>query len=748
MHRWLPAFIITSAAVWGTSTAALAQAPAAPADATATDSAPAAEPSPLVEEPSSPQALMEAIVLMRNLERPNLARRYLETLLKQPLDDTVLLLLRDRHGPAIFLELSNDERLQPQSIQLLDRLNDAFRRYALDPTRMDRLIAQLTGTSEQREIATIQLRSTGAVAVPRMLAVARMSKEAGQRDAIIYALTRMGRQAIPALLGALDAPTDDVRSVALDSLGWIDAPEVVMWLWFPAYGPDQSSAVRDSARRAMARLLRNDSRKTGEINSFGAIQQLQTAAERHFRHEHPWTKTDDGLVEYWSWDADQDGLNVWKVSPETASLVAGSRFARQALAMSPDRRDLQALYLSIRLAYDAHLAGWNNPLPTGTGTSHDLALLAGPDVALDALTWSLRNPNPSAALGMLQVLGQIGNRGQLAARGGMASPVVQALNYPDFRVQFAAASTILQLDPDRSFRGASRVVWILSRALNDSGDHSSLAIDPNPERGQATAGQLGEMGYLGQSVQTGQEGFKAASERGDIDIIAVHAASVDWGLNQTVANLRADARTSGIPIVIYGPEAVQYKVSGLLEQYPLVTFAIEGETSFKIGVRQFLARLSTPAVSDAERDARITAAAFWFAHIATGRRTDLFDLRPAEEALFAGMAHPEAATNCVIALGAIPTPTAQQRLHEIVTSEAHSPELREVACQQLAFHFQKHGPLISAEQVGMLVQAHAQAQEPGLKTALASVVGSLRPDTTRVIDLLKNFPPPALPKVE
>jgi HEAT repeat protein len=704
------------------------------------------QPSPLLTEPKSPEALFDAVVLMLDLDRPQLALQYMQQLLDQDPNDATILKMRDKHGPAVFLELSNDKRLQPVSIKLLDRMNEAFRQYAADPSRMDRLVKDLTGTPEKREVAIIQLRSTGKVAIPRMLTLVSTAKDTAQRDAMVYAMTRMGSQIIPPLLGALEAPDEGTRTVAIDTLGWLGSLDTVPWLWYSAFGADQPTGVRQSARQALARILRDDVKRAGDISSYGAAAQLQKIATTHFRLEFNWKLNDDGeTTELWSWDIPTNTLSAWNLAPETASLIVGSRFARQGLTLAPERQELQSLYLSLRLAFDAHVAGWNSPLPTGPGTAHDLALLAGPEVAIHALAYSLKNPNPAAALATLQVLSQIGNRSQLRDQAGQASPIIQAMNYPNFRVQFAAASTVLQLDPEKSFHGASRIVSILTRALNDSGNRQGLAIDSNEDRGASMAGLLSEIGLAPLQATTGQDGFKIAADRSDIELIVIHAAVVRWGLGQTIVNLRADARTSGIPIIVYGPESIEPVVARLADQYPMIGFALNGETSFKQGVRLFLSRLSTPPISEKQRTERASSAGFWFAHIAGGRRTDTFNINDAEDALFDAVNDPGVGENAVIALGGIATSSSQERLQEIATSEARPPALRETAAFQLAFHIQRYGVLLSEVRVRDLQTSWQDAPAGPLKTALASVVGSLKPSSQRVIELLQSLPAPTIP---
>ena len=703
------------------------------------------EPSPLLSEPTAPEALFDAVVLMIDLERPNLAYGYLKRLLQLDPSDAALLRMRDKHGAAAFLQLSNDQRLQPQATDLLNRMNAAFRTYATDPARVDQLIAKLSGDPQERQVAIFSLRATGAVAIPRMLAVVAASDASRTRDVILHAISRMGSPVVPPLLGALESPDERVQSVAIDALGLLGDESVTAWLWFPAFAEDSVPSIRQASRRALARILRGDDRYAADVSGYGAMAELQKIASTHFRNEHPWSLDEDGHVELWSWDPVKDQLAAWKLAPETASLIVGSRFAKQALNLSPDRPDVKAMFLAMRLTFDAHVAGWDQPLPTGPGTAFNLALLSGPDLALETLKYSLQHSNPASTLASLQVLAQVGNRGQLASQKGQASPILQALNYPNFRVQFAAASTILQLDPQKEFRGAARVVSILTRGLNDTGSSVGLAIDPNSDRAATMAGLMGELAYEPQNATTGQDGFKIAAERGDVELIAIHAACIRWGLGQTIANLRADARTAGIPIVIYGPESVLVDAERLMEQYPLVGFALNGDQSFKLGVRQFLGQLQTPPETEAQRAARTQAAAYWLAHIAGGTRTSVFDIAPAEEALFNATVDPSTADNAIIALGAVATASSQQRLMEIAVTDAREPALRENAALQLAFHIQKYGVLLTKQGVLDVRTAWQNATDSVLRTALAAVLGSFGPTPTRITELLQNLPDPVIP---
>ena len=702
------------------------------------------EASLLISEPKTPEALFDAIVLMLDLERPNLAQQYLDQLATKKLDDATILKIRDKHGPGVFLRLGNDRRFHPYSAELLESMNAAFRRFAADPARMTKLLEELKAGPEARENAIIQLRSTGAVAVPLMLASVETANPK-ERDAMIYALTRMGKSIAPAIVGAIESPSEQVQIVALETLGWVGAADDIAYLWHPAFSPSSPPGNQQAARQAISRLTKGDPKRAGDITAFGAVGQLERVVATHFRNEYEWPLNDDQQVELWSWDRQAKQLKLGIVEPRMASLLTGSRLARHALDLAPDRERLQAMYLACRLAFDTYVAGPGKSLPKGPNTAHDVALEAGPEISLSVLDYSLKNPNPAASLAAIEILGQVGSKRLLEPRNGQASPLIAGLNHPSFSVQFASASAILQFDPDHSFRGAQRVVEILQRAINDAGSPRAVVIDPNQERGATAGGQLSKMTFEPAVTTTGQEGFKVASERGDVGLIVVHAACIQWGLTQTIANLRADARTAGIPIVIYGPANLELKVSRLLTDYPLVTFTTEGEDSFKRGIELFLGRLDVPAGGN-DRGERIRAAGFWFAHIADGRRTNVFDISACEAVLFEASNAATVGVNAVIGLGAIATPGAQDRLQEIAVAAARPSPLREAAALQLSVHVQNHGVLISKAKVIEIKQALEKTSEPGLRQALAAAVGALRPESSRVLELLNSLPAPALPE--
>jgi HEAT repeat protein len=725
----------------------------APADAAAAEDAPRPVPieeSPLLSEPTTPGGLFDAAVLMQKLARPKLAKDYLQKLWESNPDDETLLALRDSHGPAIFLKLANNAELQPFATQLLDRINQLLRDRAADPARIDALVNELFSTGDKRRVALVSLRTAGAVAVPRILVQLANPALAERHGTLVYALVQMGPEVIPPLLGALESPIESVRVSAVEALGMLKARDAVPFLWSPAFSPSQPAGVQAAARTALGRILEISPQHLKTSSLANAVDELKRAAAEKLRRRDAAPVGEDGTVVIWTWDSEANNVVPVRVTPDAAAYYTGARLAKQAIELAEHDRQTQVLFLALSLANDAQRAGWDRPLPRGEGTAFEMALMSGRDMVLDILALAMEKQNAAAALGALDVLRQIGTRSQLSPRAGMPSPLMAALNDPDPRVQFSAAVTVLSLDPDQPFSGSQRVVEILVRALRTTSASRSVVVDADIHRGDRVATLLDQIGYPADVVQTGREGFVAATRAADVSLIVLQSNTIRWPLSQTIANLRADSRTANIPIAIFGMESNEHRVEPLTRRYARVTYILEPNSldNMKSRIQPFLSSIQTPPISEDEHSRQAAIAVEWLARIAASHRTNVFDLRPAESALAGAIADPKLAPRAMYALSAIGSKTSQTSLLEVVVSPNQPLELRLAAGAQLAAHIQRHGLLLSDEQLVQLKNAWKKADDPELKTALATVIGTLQPDVKRVGDRLKSSADPIVVPAE
>jgi hypothetical protein len=552
----------------------------------------------------------------------------------------------------------------------------------------------------------------------------------------------MGETAVPVLLGSLESTNDSVQIAGMQALGYLGAKSAVPYLLAPAFDEHEPAGVRYAARMALSRILGLPTQKGDGPPAFGAGAELRRIARHALANRIPWPTT-DGLTDLWTWNEQTKRVVDNHVPPAVASAYTALRFSRQALALSPEDPETQALLVASDFAWRGQANGERGLLVA----SNDTALTVGPDVLANALTLGLKLGNSAVSVGALRGLAAVGVRHQLYGSQEPRSPVLASLNDPNPDVQYAAAVAILKSQPDRRFRGSQRVVEILTRAI--SGTHSPFAvvIDSNRERANETAGLLTRIGFEAVTAFTGREGFELAADRANVVLVAVHANVIRWPLSQTISNLRADARTAQIPIVIYGPESVRQQVAGALTHYPLVDYLAESSTEARVEsqVGPFLKRALALAETPANREQRIADATAWLAQIARSNRTDIFPLDLAESPLMALSTDRPTSANAMAALAAIPRGEVQRHFAQLASTDRFEPAIRLGAAHELTAHIQRFGLLLSRSDVAQLEAAWHDASSPELATALSAAVGMLKPDPKRVAIRLQNIAVPAAP---
>lgn len=712
------------------------------------------QPSPFVVEPQGQEELFDAIALSVRLARPRLAQQYLMKFLATNPNDDAILKLRDKHGPAIFLKFSNIEELQPQGKQLLDRVNAATRRRGVDPDQLNKLITALAGTPAEQRVAVATLRGAGPSVVPVILK--KMEDEPANRSVYLASMIRLGRQIVPPLLGALNAPSADIRLGAIEALGYMQDERLLPYLWGPAYDPQASPGTRLTARDALKRIRR--SKRIGSsppvvLSDVEVALALRNIALTHFRNQHEWDTNEDGTVDIWVWSDANQTLEPINTTTADASMFIGQNFARQSLSFYPDDAGVHALFLGFALGREASTVGWSRPMATGAGTAFNLALEAGAESTARVLQDGLKSENDFAVRGALEVLAQVGNRNQLQGPASARSPLVQALDYPDARIRMLATTTILQLDPVTDFSGSYQVVRELKRALSDTGISRAVVADRSADRARAMTARLAETGFEAVAVRSGREAFQVAAERGDVTLIMIEMNISQWALTQTLSNLRADSRTRRIPIIVFGDPDRADIINRLLRQYPLATFIEYATTGdfFRSQVEPFLKATAAAMPSAEERNQQTIAAVYWLSQIATSKSASIFDISSAQAALSEALNDDGLAANALVAMSSIPTGAAQTRLADLVANPNTPEELRIRGAQQLAFHMQRFGLKLPSDRIKIMKQTAQSVQQSGppeFSTAMSSVLGSMQPSSTQVVDRLRAFklPPTPIPK--
>jgi CheY-like chemotaxis protein len=691
-------------------------------------------------ELKTPLDLWDAVDYLVRTGQVKQALPYLDKFLKSQPDDETLLKIRDRYGAGSILHLDDHPETRAAAKTLTDMLTSAIRRNATRAERIEPFIALLTQSTAEQQYAVEQLRTSGPYAVPRIVkALERPDLTPENHALIVRNLGKLDGTAVPALLAVLDSPNSRLVADAADALGRIGDARAIPPLMALA-GAAEPSHVRTLAREAIARLTG----RSFESQPKSPVRLLVDEARRYHRHQ---IRFPGETVLVWTWDAAQAIPVPQEVPVTDAEAYFGMRLARAALRLDPADVPAQVVFVSLTLEKAIERAGVAGFPGNDSSGAFAAALAAGPNVLGAVLRTAISDGKMELAAAAATALGQVTDRDALSA-DRRPNPLVAALSAPDRRVQFASARALVLLDPRRAFAGSSQVVPVLARFVVNQAAPRAVVIDGNSTRGGQLVGFLRTLGYDPTLAATGDEGFRVAADSADVELILidVHLIAGDWRLVDTLSNLKADARTAGIPIYVVGPLGFQVQLDATFQNYPGVKYLVTPMNadllSQQIGGRPV-------SLSDEERASYARDAAALLAVIASRTGSPFEpDLNRSEPALAIALYTPPTSLAASSALGDVPDAGAQRSLADVLLDPSKPAPLRLSTAAQLARSIQRFGPLVTGDQEAKLIAALDQEGDLSLRTALAGVVGALRPKpalTGQRLQLYRPLPASASP---
>lgn len=698
------------------------------------------------KKPETVPEYFRALQYEIELGKFDLAADYLEGLLAKNPSEEDLVGLEERFGIASFLKLLNvpkwledpkaDAETKKKAQDLVEKASAAVRKHLGDPGRIDKFIKNLSASPEERSYAIAQLRRSGAAAVPPLVAaLVRSADNLDTRNQILSALPQLSKDAMPPLFAALDVNDPTLKLALIDALVRRSELSAVPHLWYLAGSAKESPLVRQKAADALGQFL---GLPPGKLPSSKAA--LAQEAEKYYQHRIPFVNP--AAVTVWRWDG--KGLVSQTVPASTAEEYFGLRFARQALDLDPGYAPAQVMYLSIALDKGFERAGLDKPLAQGAPDVKELLSTVNPDLVYAVLQRGLTDRRTPVVLGAVRALGDLRDVRAAKSSGHGASALVQALNYPDRRVQFAAVEALLRIPAAASPAAPARVVEILRRTIATDSAARALVADFNEDRGNALGAAVKAAGFEPVVVRSGREVLRRLNQAGDIDVVLIHADTPDPMLPGLLAQLRADINVGLLPVVVLTPAEKADRVSAVARGYANVTVvpaALDAESLKKALPAQIAAAAGKP-LSEEEKKQNAADAMNWLRRIAAGEVRG-YDLRPAERDILAALRNDELALNGAIEVaGHLPGREAQSALAAVVMAANRPARIRSAAALELVRHLQQNTQLLTAAQAKALEDLLPTLDDAKLKANVALVVGSLRPPADRTGARLTRYVPP------
>jgi hypothetical protein len=407
--------------------------------------------------------------------------------------------------------------IEPTAAALLKLYDRGRMERVRDPREITRNIGLLTGVQRARVLGRERLIAAGEYALPQLLGAFLQRNDVALQQAAQSVLVAMGPQAVVPLATALPHLDPASQELVADVLGLIRYRTAAPFL-FDVMLTTKSPNVRAACERAIGRIGGNGSVDIAELyQDLGEGYYARKAELISFPGE-----------EYqllWSYTA-ATGLIMTAIRSEVYCEAMAMRMAERSLQLRPQpNANAVSLWLAANFSREIRTPqGYENPVygrDRRDAMYYAVAAGAGPSQAVLGRALDGRD-TPLARRAIAAIEQTAGTRGLWAADGDRR-PLLDALRYPNRRVQYEAALALGRAQPSEPFMGSERVVPLLASAIRDSRAQYAVVVSGNRELADWTRQVLERAGYRVLPVGTRLDDVAAAiAEVPGVDLIVSH----------------------------------------------------------------------------------------------------------------------------------------------------------------------------------------------------------------------------------
>ena len=487
--------------------------------------------------------------------------------------------LRLRNVPRWYAKEAPNKEAKQRVEDLIAKISKALEIELSNPERIRRFANALAGIPEEVSFALNELRRSGK-AVSAVLATMLGEELAPDvKSGILSVIPQLGADTVPGFVAFLPVASPQVQVDLIDALrersdfkGLDVAAEsdIVPTLWYLTGKTDSTDIVRTKSKLAIAAATGKDLSLERDPELRTPRGQL-TAYARRFADGKGNLQILAGDAKHNVWTFDGKVLKESALTRADALEYFGLRYARWALDLQPENSTTQKVFFTIAIDFHA-LSGGGRSLAKTAPELHAALVTAPLPLLTQLLEESIRDKKTAVVLAVVRVLGERtetkvgrsgGKPGEKAAPGMEARPslLVRALDYPDPRVQFAAADALLRIPGPPTHDRNSQIVKILAASLaaepEEGAKQKALLVDPDPNRADGLASVLKRVGFDVEVLRTGRQLMKRIQSKADADLVIIDRHVADPLLVDLLPQYKADFRAKNLPLlVVASPEGV------------------------------------------------------------------------------------------------------------------------------------------------------------------------------------------------
>lgn len=691
----------------------------------------------LGNNPMTTVELLRAIDTLGQLGEPKVAAPLVARLAALKPNDADLTAAIDTLGSSVFFRLRQLEGVPPALAQIANKALQVTSKASRDPAKLKAAVELLlkAETNKDQAAALVPLLNAGEDGVAWAIhGLLTPNLPLAGRSRLEYVVREAKHEAIDPLIAVVANERGEAAYPLQAMLVDLGGETAGVWLLAPAFAEPQNKPLQELVaslyRQLPSRVL--------------AAQTLRQLARNYLDGDRRFTLTADNRVKFWHWDAAAKMPASVLIAPSQAQARRAAQLANQFLSIDPDSPASRELWLQCQLRLRATEVGLDKE---AVWSEADLAQVKGwgSGTVEQVLVTSLAEKDAVSATAALQLLRQLGPAASLT--GPKPSPVVEALRYPNRRVQYAAAQTLLAWNPSAPFNGAGHFTETLRHLAGSQGLRQAIVGFPNREIATRLAGYFSSVGIEGLAAWTGQTTVRLAQQSPDAEIILLSSRINFEPLSLTIQELRRDPRTSHLPIVILTEDAAEEpKLGAQFERDPLITvFPRPFEpTSIKFLMAQALRGATSKGAGSMFLSAAERRQQGLFAITAITKLLDLnpklYEFSQQVPQLIAALEDPGLCEAAGAALARIGNHSAQTALVEMASRPEVSLGQRTIAATMLAEAIRLHGVQLTRGQVAQQYTRYnaSATAAPETQKVLGSVLDAIELPTKAAEPVAKN----------
>jgi len=472
----------------------------------------------------------------------------------------------DRFADTIGKALRVGE-LEATAANLLNQFEQGKLERVRNADEIKRNIEMLDKGQRPKMYARERLVAAGEYAVPQLLAALLDRRDPIRKAESQRLLVDMGQQAVVPLSTALVALDDSGKELVADVLGLIGHRTSTPFL-MDVLLSSKSPNVKQACERALSRI--------GPSGTTSDPAELYRDLGESYYAEKPELTSFPGEPFQLLWVYNPAiGLTMSAIRTEVYHEAMAMRMAERSMTLRESGNDgAVALWLASNFSREIQTpAGYDNPAyPKTKRDAMYFAVVAGAGPSQSVLARGLDTKNTPLARRAIAAIEQTAGGSAMRNDGvgeGGRRPLIEALRYPNRRVQYEAALALGRSQPDVTFSGSERVVPLMASAIRDASARFAVVLTSDRELGAGYRRTLERAGYTVLPVGAQLSDVAAPiSETPGIDLI-VSNMTLD-STNSMLTDVRANPKLGATPILVLLPTSEAIDLARKYDRDPMI----------------------------------------------------------------------------------------------------------------------------------------------------------------------------------